>query len=276
MDTAPEETSGETQPENELAQSTEETGPSDDEVEEEEEEEWQGFGPTDQDWGSRWTKDEKEEGGDSPLSSPSSTSGTASSLVSSKVLDSPLHPSSSPTMVKPKGMQLLKSKNSSAKPRTGSVPKLTQSTATTVSNSTLSKEDAERLEQQSHWADIEPDLFADMTPAITSNPPKSSVPVPSLSENRHSTKTENHKKSLTPSLDYQPQETEVSTIIHISASTFGFQHCFCNYRQDGKMGGTMISDHTHQQKNAQAHLQIPFFVLCNTNHKKLSGIKFRI
>ena len=220
MDAAPKEFGRETQPESDVAQSTEETDPGDNEVEEEEEEEWQGFGPSAQEWDSGWTRDEKEGGGDSPLSSPSSTSGTASSLVSSKLLDSPSHHSSSPTTAKPKGMQLLKPKSISSKPRPGSAPKLTKSTTAAVSNShTLSREDAERLEEQSHWAGGESDLFADMTPSITTSQPTSSSSVSSLRTNGPSTEAQNYKKSLSPSLDYQPQEIQVSAV-HLSAGTF--------------------------------------------------------
>ena len=212
-DTGLEEASGETHPESILAQSTttEETGSSDneDEKEEEEDEEWQGFEPDHhQDWDSGWTRDEKEGGGDSCPSSPSSASGTASSSGSGRAPESSSRPSSSPTMAKPKGMRLSKSKNSSSKPQTRSAAKLTQSaTASSVSNSyyTLSKEDTERLEQQSHWASVEPDLFGDMAPVITA-PPNSSLPASSLSKNGRSHETGSHKTSL----DYRPQEAEVS------------------------------------------------------------------
>ena len=250
MDNALEEASGNIQPESNLVPFSEETGSGDEVEEEEEEGEWQGFGPSEQDWDSGWTKDEGEKDEDSMQSSPSSVSGTASSLASSKVVD----PLSSPTQAKTKGMQLLKSKDRSSKPQAGSGSKPTQVMAVPVSNSyILSKEDVERLEQQSYWASTEPDLFADMTPAIVTNQPKSRGPASSLSDGH----TKNHDKSLTPSLDYQPQEIEVKWNSSLE-SIVRFQRCFHNYRQtDGMMGGTMNSDHTHRKEDRAPGVYLP-------------------
>lgn len=211
LDIAPEEASGEAQPEKESAHSPGETSPSDSQVEEEKENEWQGFEANARDWGSGWTKDEEEGGKDSPLSSPSSSSRTVSSSVSSKVLDSPSVSMRSPTITKPKGMQLLKPHSQNHSSQSHSVPELTQSTTTAVSNSyKLSKEDTARLEEQFHWAAIEPDLFADMAPIII-DASKLSLPLPPPGENGHEPERKSHK-SLVPSLDYQPQEGEVGTI----------------------------------------------------------------